>query len=233
MDFLVVIIVLVLMIVITKWVFDINFKEMKKMGTNERLDNLTQKYPDNKDICKWCLKKINNEDVTIEENMGRESCLYIAVTNKILIANMKNSFTRIQTIAHECLHSIQGKKLLMFNFIYSNIYLLYFLVTSVLAAFKVLPNTWLFLAILIVLSMVYLCIRVYLENDAMIKAPFLAKEYMEDAKISSKEEIDEIINEYNRINPSGIKGTNFQLFFNVSVKIIIFSLICFIRIVAF
>ncbi|MBR3255940.1 MAG: hypothetical protein IKF97_07035 [Clostridia bacterium] len=233
MEFLIVVIVLVLMIVITKVVFGIDFKEMKKMGINERLDNITKKYPDNKEICKWCLKKLNNETVGIEENMGRESCLYIAVTNKILIANMKNSFTRIQTIAHECLHSIQGKKLLMFNFIFSNIYLLYFIVISILAAFNIFPNNWIFLAILCILSMVYLSIRVYLENDAMIKAPYLAKEYMEDTKISSKEEIDEIINEYNRINPSGIKGTNFQLFFNVSLKIIIFSLICFIRIVAF
>lgn len=233
MEFLIVVIVLVIVILILKKVFNINFKEMKKMGANEKLDKATQKYPDNKEICKWYLKKINNETVEIEENIGRESCLYIAVTNKILIANMKNSFTRIQTIAHECLHSIQGKKLLMFNFIFSNIYLLYFIVTSVLAVFNGLPNNWLFLGILAVLSMVYLSVRVYLENDAMIKAPYLAKEYMQDVKISSKEEVEEIINEYNRINPAGIKGTNFQLFLNVSIKIIIFSLICFVRIVAF
>lgn len=233
MEFLIVVIVLVIVIVILKTVFGINFKQMKKMGINDRLDKLTQKYPDNKEICKWYLKKLDNETVEIEENMGRESCLYIAVTNKILIANMKNSFTRIQTIAHECLHSIQGKRLLMFNFIFSNLYLLFFLVISVLASFKLLPNTWLFLGILAVLSMVYLCVRVYLENDAMIKAPYLAKEYMKEAKISSNEEIEEIINEYNRINPAGIKGTNFQLFLNVSIKIIIFSLICFVRIVAF
>ena len=233
MEFLIVVIVLIIVIFILKKVFIINYKEMKKMGYNEKLDNATQKYPDNKEICKWYLKKLNNETVEIEENIGRESCLYIAVTNKILIANMKNSFTRIQTIAHECLHSIQGKNLLIFNFIFSNIYLLYFIVISVLAAFNILPNNWLFLGVLSVLSMVYLSVRVYLENDAMIKAPYLAKEYMQDAKISSKEEVEEIINEYNRINPAGIKGTNFQLFLNVSIKIIIFSLICFVRIVAF
>ncbi|MBR0350978.1 MAG: hypothetical protein IJH76_04080 [Clostridia bacterium] len=233
MEYLIVVIVLVIVILVLKKVFNINFKEMKKMGINEKLDNATKKYPDNKEICKWYLKKLNNESVEIEENMGRESCLYIAVTNKILIANMKNSFTRIQTIAHECLHSIQGKRLLMFNFVFSNIYLLYFIVTAILAAFNVLPNNWLFLGILAILSMVYLCVRVYLENDAMIKAPYLAKEYMQDVKISSNNEIEEIFNEYNRINPAGIKGTNFQLFFNVCVKIIIFSLICFVRIVAF
>ncbi len=233
MEFLVVVILVVLVVVIIKGVFEINYKNMKEIGKNDKLDKLTQKYPDNIEICKWYLKKLKNEDVEIEENTGRESCLYIAVTNKILIANIKNTYTRIQTIAHECLHSVQGKKILNFNFIYSNLYLLYFAIVSVLIIFNVLKNKWLFLTILIVLSMIYLLIRTYLENDAMIKARYLAKEYMEDVKISSKEEIDEIISEYDKINPVGIKGTNFQLFFNTCMKIIIFSLICFIRTVAF
>ena len=38
----------------------------------------------------------------------------------------------------------------------------------------------LFLAIFLVLGLVYYSIRTYLENDAMIKARFLAKEYMEE-----------------------------------------------------
>ena len=36
--------------------------------------------------------------------------LYIVATNTILISNIKDTFTRVQTIAHECLHSIQNKK---------------------------------------------------------------------------------------------------------------------------
>ena len=81
--------------------------------------------------------------------------------------------------------------------------------------------------------MIYLLIRNYLENDAMIKAKYLAKDYMEDIKISSKHEIDEIISEYERINKYGIIGTNYYLFYNTCIKIIIFSLICFVRTVAF
>ena len=49
----------------------------------------------------------------VEENGDNEASLYIAVTNKILIANISNTYTRIQTIAHECLHSIQNKKIIM------------------------------------------------------------------------------------------------------------------------
>ena len=233
MEFLIVAIVVLLLVFIIKFAFDINYKKMKQIGENKRLDELTKKYPDNIEICKWYLKRLNNEDVEIEENLGKESCLYIAVTNKILIANIKDTYTRIQTIAHECLHSVQGKKLLNFNFIFSNIYLLYFLIICILSIFNILPNKWLFLSIFIFLSMVYLLIRNYLENDAMIKAKYLAKEYMEDIKLSSKEEIEEIIKEFEKINIYGIKGTNYQLFLNTCVKIIIFSLICFARIVAF
>ena len=42
-------------------------------------------------------------------------------------------------------------------------------------------------------------VRAYLENDAMIKARFLAKEYMEEKKISSKEEINKMVYEFDRI----------------------------------
>ena len=47
-----------------------------------------------------------------------------------------------------------------------------------------------FLAIFLILSMIYYTVRAFLENDAMIKARYLAKEYMEEKKISSQEEID-------------------------------------------
>ena len=153
--------------------------------------------------------------------------MYIAVANKILIANVRNSYTRIQTIAHECLHSVQGKKILMANFIFSNIYLIYFLIISILAIFKILPYKLLFLTILVILSMVYILIRNYLENDAMTKARYLAKDYMDEIGISSKEEIEEIVTEYDKINSIGIRATNYQLFLNTCIKIIIFSLICF------
>lgn len=114
----------------------------------------------------------------------------------------------------------------MTNFMFSNIYLLYFVLISIFAIFKILPLKMLFLAILIFLSTVYLLIRNYLENDAMTKARYLAKEYMEEINISSKEEIEEIVAEYDKINPYGIKGTNYQLFLNVCIKLLIFCIIC-------
>ena len=229
MEYIIVAIIVIISLIIAKSIFGVNFKEIKKLVESEKskeLDELTKKYPANKEICKWYLKKLKNESVEIEENAGKENCLYIAVTNKILIANVRDSYTRIQTIAHECLHSVQGKKILMSNFVFSNIYLLYFALILVLAIFKILPYKMLFLGIFIFLSMLYLLIRNYLENDAMTKARYLAKDYMDEVQISTKEEIEEIVLEFDKINIIGIRATNYQLFLNVSIKIIIFCIIC-------
>ncbi len=175
------------------------------------------------------MKKLKNQNVKIEENTESETSLYIAITNKISIANISNTYTRIQTIAHECLHSVQDRKILNFNFIFSNLYILYFLVICILAILKMLPNKMLFLSIYLLLSMVYYMVRIYLENDAMIKARYLAKEYMEEEKISTPEEISKIVQGFDKINTLGIKCVNYQFFLNIIIKLFIFSLICMIR----
>ena len=69
-----------------------------------------------------------------------------------------------------------------------------------------------FLAILLILSMVYYVVRSFLENDAMIKARYLAKEYMEKKKISSQEEINRLIAGFDKINSVGIKCVNYNKF---------------------
>ena len=165
-----------------------------------------------------------NENVKIVENKDAKASLYIAATNKIVIADVKNSYTRIQTIAHECLHSIQNRKIQLFNFIFSNIYLLYFLTVLILALLNKLSNAILFLGLMVLLSYIYYFIRSYLENDAMIKAKFLAKEIMEDLKISSEDEIQDIVKSYDKINDIGIKMVNFELFLGTIIKTIILAI---------
>lgn len=229
MEFIVLLIILVIMYFILKYFFDVNIKKIKEIGEDKELDKLTQKYPENIEICKTYLKKLNNEDVKVEEDKNSNTTLYLVMSNKIFIANLKDSYTRIQTIAHECLHSIQSKKLLWFNFIFSNIYILYFLVICILAIFKLLPYKMMFLSILILFGLIYCVVRIYLENDAMIKARFLAKEYMDEVKISSEQEINDIVKKYDEINNIGIKCTNFQLFSTTIIKCIIFCLICIFR----
>ena len=229
MEFIVLLIIVVIIYFILRFIFDFNMKKIKEIGEDKELDKLTQKYPENIEICKAYLKKLKNENVKIEEDKNSNATLYLVMSNKIFIANLKDSYTRIQTIAHECLHSIQNKKLLWFNFIFSNIYLIYFFIICILAVFKVLPYKMLFLSILIIFGFVFYAVRTYLENDAMIKARFLAKEYMQEKKISSQEEIDKIVKKYDELNDIGIKCINFQLLSNVILKIVILLIIFAIR----
>ena len=228
MEFIVIAIILVIIYLMLRVILGVNIKKIKEIGFDDELDKLTENYPNNIEICKEYLKKLDNEDVNIEEDENSNATLYLILGNKIFIANLKNSFTRIQTIAHECLHSIQSKKMLWFNYIFSNIYILFFIIISILAIAKILPAKMMFLSILILMGAVFYCVRSYLETDAMTKARFLAKEYMEEKKISTKEEIDRIIKRYDELNDIGIKTTNFQLFSNALIKTFIFTIICII-----
>ena len=193
MEFLIISLLSIILIFVLFAIFGVNMKKLKEMTNIKELDKISDKYPSNIKICKEYLKKLKNEEVKIEENEGSDATVYIAITNKISIGNLRNSYTRIQTIAHECLHSIQNRKILLFNFIFSNIYLIYFFAVLIIAIFGKLPNQMACITTLAILGIVYLIVRMYLENDAMIKARYLAKEYMEEKEISTKEEIEKLM----------------------------------------
>ena len=226
MDYIIIMLFLIIILVIIAIVYEVNLNKLKQFAISEegKFNKIADKYPSNIEICEIMLKKLKNDKVKVEEDKNAKTSLYIAITDKILIADVKNSYTRIQTIAHECLHSVQSRKLLLFNFIYSNIYLLYFFIVTILALFNKLQNGMLYLSIMLILSYTYYFIRSYLENDAMIKAKFLAKEYMEEINISSKEEVNSIVDSFNKLNNTGIKITNFQLMFETIIKVIILSI---------
>ena len=225
---IIIIIISIIAILVTHSMMKINVKEIEKIALDEKLNKIASKYPDNTQICKQILKKLQNENVKIEEDKNSSSTLYIAIQNKISIGNTHESFTRIQTMAHECLHSIQNRKMLIFNFIYSNIYIIYYIITLILIILKKLQNEMLFLNIFLILSFIYYVIRIYLENDAMIKAEYLTKEYMEEQKISTKEEINQITEALKSINKKCIKGTNGNIFIKIMVKVVLFSVLALI-----
>jgi len=235
MEFIIILLLLIIIIVIGYFIFNIQVKELKNAGKNEKLNKLTEKFPENKEICKSILEMLNNTKVKIKENDDKDNktSLYIAISDTIFIANIKDTYTRIQTIAHECLHSVQNRRLLLFNFIYSNIYILYFLLSIALTILGIFKDTKLQIIILLILSFFYYIVRSYLETDAMIKARNLAKDYMLECiqknPICKKEEIEEIVNEYDRINNLGIPATNYILMVNCIVKVIIYILIIIIK----
>ena len=225
---LIIIIVAVIAIIIVNSMMKMNIKELEKIALDDELKKISEKYPKNKDICKNILKKLGNELTKIEENTTSEATLYIAIQDKISIGNTHESFTRIQTIAHECLHSIQDKKIQIFNFIYSNIYLIYFFTICVLVVIKKLPNEMIFSNILLILSFIYYVIRIFLENEAMIKAEYLAKEYIKEQNISTVQEIEKLCNGFKKINEGCIKGTNCNLFEKIMIKVVIFNVLALI-----
>lgn len=223
-----VIIVSFVLLIILGIIFELNVKKIKEIGENKELDNLTKVFPDNIEICNKILDKLGNKNVKVKEDKESKTSLYVVINNTITIANIKDSFTRIQTIAHECIHSTQSKKMIWFNFIFTNIYILYFLIIVILALLKVNVDETLLLAILILMGSVQYCIRSMLETDAMIKARFVAKEYLEEEQICSKEQINIIVNEYDKLNNMGIKLVNFDIIARNIVKVIIYSLLCLI-----
>ena len=180
----------------------INIKKLNKIAIDKELNKISEKYPDNMEICKEILKKMENEKTQIEENIESDSTLYIALQDKIYLGNMHGSFTRIQTIAHECLHSIQDRKVLIFNFIFSNI--------------------------LLIISMLYYAIRMFLENDAMTKSEYLAKEYLKEKKILDEEEVKKIGKRLEELNKGAIIATNSSLFIKIMLKVAVFNLLALI-----
>ena len=225
---LIIIIVAIIAIITIFFMMKTNVKELEKIALDKELNSIAEKFPDNTQICKSILKKLENERTQIEENQKSEATLYIAIQDKISIGNTHKSFTRIQTIAHECLHSIQDRKMLIFNFIYSNIYLLYFIITCILVILKKLDNTMMYSNIFLILSFIYYVVRVFLENDAMIKAQYIAKEYMQEQAVATEEEVNKIFEGFQNLNKELIKGTNCNLFTGIMIKLVIFNALALI-----
>ena len=225
---LIIIIVAIIAIITIFFMMKTNVKELEKIALDKELNSIAEKFPDNTQICKSILKKLENETTKIEENKKSEATLYIAIQDKISIGNTHKSFTRIQTIAHECLHSIQDRKMLIFNFIYSNIYLLYFVIICILIILKKLDNVMLYSNIFLILSFIYYVVRVFLENDAMIKAQYIAKDYMQKQDVVTEEEVNKIFEGFQNLNKGLIKGTNCNLFTGIMIKLVIFNVLALI-----
>ena len=227
MELITILITGILSIILLAFIIKFNMKNIKKIkqtGENQSLKEITNSLPENEIICKNILKMLKNENVKIKHaDENSKTSFYIIALNTIIIANVKDTFMRVQTIAHECLHSIQDKRLLWFNYIFSNVYLLYFIITTILAVINKLPVPSVFAIILIMMSITLYFVRSYIETDAMIRARYVAKEYMENNEdLINKENIDLIIGKYDELNNIGVKFYNFKLLFDYMIKIVVF-----------
>ena len=229
LELIIFIIISLTALIVLKYIMGINIKKIKELAERVDLDELTKDLPDAETITKCMLKKLNNTDVKVTKMLDEKTgtSLYLVMTNTISLGNMENKYARVQTIAHECLHSVQSKTMLWFNFIFSNIYIVYFYVSIVLTVIGIFKNTTLQLLILLFLGFIQYVVRAHLENDAMTKAWYLAKEYLEETELS-KETIKTLINSYKEINKQAIPMTNFQLFSQIIGKSIFYSIIALI-----
>lgn len=204
MENVILIILLIVTIVILKIIFKINIKKAKELQDNKKLEKTTDKFPENIYIAKEILGMIANDKVKIEEAKDTKTSLYIAITDKIIIADMKNNYARIQTIAHECAHSVQDRRILLSNFIISNICIIYYLAILVLTLLNITTNYLLNITVLMLLTFIKLIIRTYLEAEAMTKSRYLAEKYIDMKKLCTDSEKNELLVEYDKINKMGI-----------------------------
>lgn len=230
MEYIVVILISIISLIVLKFAFGIkikNISKIKKIGNDKKLNDIANNLPSNQKICEEILQMLGNNSVKINvvEDKNKSLTYYSVISNSIIITNIKDTFTRIQTIAHECIHSTQNKRTLLFNFIFSNIYLIYFVAVCGLTIFDVLEPSMLQVFILFILGIVFYVVRSYLETDAMTKAPYLAKEYMLKSSDISKEDIEKLMEGYKALNILGISMTNYLLISKIMLKIIIFCII--------
>ena len=214
--------------VLLKIAFSIDTKEVEPLKENKDLEILTNKLPENTQIAKEMLEILGNQTVKVEVSKNSKTSLYIAITNKISIADIKNNYARIQTIAHECLHSVQDRRLLLFNFIFSNIIILYWLTISILTAIHVITNIAIPVFVLLLMATIKLAIRGFLETDAIIKSKYLSKEYMESKNILTEKEIISIIEKYDEINKIALPFTILRMLSASLISIFIYATIALI-----
>ena len=202
-----------------------DFKKLRGIVEDEKLIETIKKFPCNTEICKQTLKKLNKEDVKVEEDNSSKTSVYLVFKNKIVIGKA-NVITRIQTVIHECIHTTQDKRLLKFNVIFANINNLYLLIISILSLFnRISYNTATICLWVALMQLTSYTVRSFLETDAMTRAEFMAQDYIEKTDYISKEEKDKIIQTYKDVNKVGIKSYNYVLLMKALIRLLIYAII--------
>ena len=161
----------------------------KFLGNGEIHDDVVspvmKKIGDNEKVAKEILSYIGNSTTKVEKNEDEKikASFYNGNTDKITIKNTSDleECSRIVHIAHECIHSIQDKKLIKFHFIFSNIQILYFL--GIFIYFFYNKDTSIRMPLLIIQLLIFVAtffMKIVLESDATYRGPQLAFSYLSD-----------------------------------------------------
>lgn len=230
MENIIYILAILMTLLILKIIFNAKAKDIKKFESDEELEKIVEKLPDNEQLARIYLQKLNNNTVKIDKwnDEKIKTSIYNAMTNTITIGKIDKMYTRIQTIAHECLHSVQPKRILKFNFWFSNIYLIYFIVLLVLTLFKIIEETNIQIFILLMLGIIQYSIKSYLEQDAMTKAKYLVNEYFDTNNDIENTEKEKLLKKYEELNEKAIPFVSYSLIFSELLKILLYLIIVII-----
>lgn len=160
------------------------------------VDNLISKLPDSSLLAKDILNELNNSKTKCIIDEDIKGSYYVYLNDTMYLCdkqNEKKNYERLCVISHESVHSVQPKSLQNINFILSNLEIIAFVIFLILYFLKV-ERLYIYLGYLVV-AIISIIPRLILEFWAMIKAPKVAKNYLEKQKVKS-EDINKIYDYY-------------------------------------
>lgn len=152
---------------------------MNISNEKDEVTKIVNTLPENGVICKEILNNINNSITKVVFDKSIKNSYYVFLNDTIYISDNektnKNCY-RLCLISHECVHSMQNKIMQILNFFLSNIEMFSFIVFAILIIFNI--HKLLFFKIYLIIMLISIVPRFFLETDASFKAPKYAKQYL-------------------------------------------------------
>lgn len=151
---------------------------------NSEISTAVANLGNNETLARSILKYLGNTHTKVQKNKDENAkvSFYTCISDTITISINKDSkeLSRFVHVAHECVHSIQNKALLLFHFLISNIQILYFL--AIFIYFFYTDQQEIKFSLLLIQVFIFFItffIKVVLESDASYRALSVASSYIE------------------------------------------------------
>lgn len=73
MEYIMIIVFLIAIMILLKNIYGISIKKIKELSQPNTLDEITNRLPEDEEICKQMLKQIHNENVKIKRSIDEKS----------------------------------------------------------------------------------------------------------------------------------------------------------------
>lgn len=174
------------------------------------------------ELIKEILQKEGNTHTDVVEIESTKGAYYSYFTDSVYISSKTSKCEEkdIVVVCHECIHSMQDKRLHIVNLIFSNLELLLFITTAICIVFGCF-SFWAAVVYVLcgTLSIVARCL---LELPAMTGAFELAKKYSDEKNVK---EIEKEQKNINKMLPLGILSFTWSRLFRIALILVLFCLI--------